>query len=339
MKKYIVFFAFSLSLTTMGLFLLANCVQDSSNAGGNKGGQSSGNFGFTPNAPITEFDSTETGNEGYGFTADSIRGSSDGSSTTTSSGECGNNNPLCKSSSVLDYERKFGTSAPITITNNDAFEDFRLGEPVNSMDDIRELRVYVKLNKTNNNRYAGNVTIAYDDLERDSFREVKFKSGKDDNARYNVWFKKSGTDYFHGFFQEKYGALILIVDSVTPTVESRDTSTQSTLYNGSIWVMQFRTTFKGKNSCNNHDQKYVFQYNKELQVGQERLPMPSELKYRCWFMTNGPYDCRTWRSGQGVDTFKDIYPDSCYEKMGTFIGLDILKAFGVNKRSDIAVHN
>ena len=153
-----------------------------------------------------------------------------------------------------------------------------------------------------------------------------------------AWFKKNNKDYFHGFFQENEGSIILVVDSVTPVVSNRDNPTPTTLYSGSIWTMQFRTTFQGKNSCNNRDQKYIFQYNKETPGS--NIPPLADRNKKCWFFTRGPFDCRTWRDGDGVDTFRAVNPDgSCYQKMGTFIGLDILKAFGVNKRSDIAVHN
>ncbi len=339
MKKYII--SFSLSLITICiLLLLTNCAEKEGGPSNmQQQGSNDGSFGFTPGSPIADNTQDSTSpDSGYGFNPDVPRGTAFSSGSSGGNGS-GNKDPLYKSGEILELEGRYGTSAPLTITDTSVFEDFRLGVPINSMDDIEDMRVYVKLGKTDNNRYAGQITITYRDHGREKdFRRIQFRSGKGDNARYNVWFKKDNKDYFHGFFQENGGSIVLVVDSVTPVVSNRDNPTPTTLYSGSIWTMQFRTTFQGKNSCNNRDQKYISQYNKET----PRSPIPTlaSRNKKCWFFTSGPFDCRTWRSGDRVDTFRAVNPDdSCYQKMGTFIGLDILKAFGVSKRSDIAVHN
>ena len=300
--------------------------------------QGGGDFGYTPGSPSSS-------NEGSDYIFDPsspTRGATAQYSTGGRSSSNNNNDPLYKSSYVLEKEDRWGTSAPITITSDSTFEDFRLGEPVNSMDDIEDLRVYVKLSKTSKNYYAGDVTIAYWDNGRERpERIVPFRSGSGNNAKYNVWFRKNSKDYFHGFFQETYGAVILVIDDITPVVQNPDAPATNILYSGSIWVMQFRTTFKKRNSCNNHDQKYVFEHNKYLSsIGEETLSTLAERDRKCWFLTSGPYDCRTWRNGNGVSTFRAVNPDdNCYRKMGTFQGLNILKAFDVSQISEIQVHN
>lgn len=330
MKKYIILFFLSLTVVTTLLF--TSCANE------NQGGDNSGgrDFGFTPGSPTDS-------NEGSDYVfdpANPVRGST---SYYSSNGRTNNNNddPLYKSSYVLEKEERWGTSAPITITSEATFESFRLGEPLNSMDDIEDLRVYVKLSKTGNNYYGGDVIIAYWDNGRSRpERKITFRSGNGNNAKYNVWFRKNRKDYFHGFFQENYGSAILVIDSITPVVQSPDNPSTNILYSGSVWVMQFRTTFKGKNSCNNHDQKYIFEHNKYLSsIGEEVIPTLAERNRKCWFLTSGPYDCRTWRSGKGVNTFKAVNPnDNCYSKLGTFHGLNIFKAFNVSQVSEIQVH-
>ena len=100
--------------------------------------------------------------------------------------------------------------------------------------------------------------------------------------------------------------------------------------------MQFRTTWGRKNSCNNHGNKYVFENN--LDPTKTFIPPLAERDKNCWFFTSGPFDCRTWRSGKGVNTFKAIYPNSCYSKMGSFKGLDLLKAFNISALSHLKVY-
>ena len=332
MKKHIVLLC-CLPISLALIFLLMNCADTSSSTGPDTQNENTdSSFGFTPGSPTTMDSSVD-----YMFSSDSAARGGTEISSTRDDDDDDDDDIFHKNSNVLDNEETFGTSAPFTSTNNTTFEDFRLGEPINSMKDIEDLRVYVQLSKTNKNHYAGEVTIAYWDYGRQKpFRRVRFSSGNGDNAKYNVWFRKNDKKYFHGFFQENYGSIILVIDKVTPVVKDPDNPQPDTLYSGSIWTMQFRTTFRGKNSCNNHDQRYVFEHNKYLSgYGQETIPRPNR---KCWFITKGPYDCRTWRAGKGVNTLKAVLPDgNCYSKLGTFEGLDILKAFDINEISDLVV--
>ncbi|MCB0411829.1 MAG: hypothetical protein KDD22_04845, partial [Bdellovibrionales bacterium] len=47
----------------------------------------------------------------------------------------------------------------------------------------------------------------------------------------------------------------------------------------------------------------------------------------CWFISLGPYDCRAWTDGNGVDSDKAVLPDNGYKKLGDFEGLNLKKAF------------
>ncbi len=344
MKKYPVLIFFLLSFSLTAFLLLINCAENTSTE--NPNNVDDAFTGFNPQNPQYQ---------SYGF--ESSRGEAEFSSNAP---EKGNQNSLKKSSFALDREKKWGTSAPIFIdsVDTDVFDDFRLQEaPFNSWDDISEFRIYVKLKKTGSNYYGGKITINYWDYSRQNKpeRTVRFESGTGDNAKYNIWFKKNDKSYFHGFFQERDGSAIVVIDRKTQVLDNPDNPNPPNLYSGSIWVMMFRTTFKGQNSCNNRDQHYVSIYNKLvsscktnsfnqnchlLGYGREHLPTLSERNKKCWFISTGPFDCKTWREGNGVNTFKAVEPDgNCYMKFGEFHGLDIVKAFGVTEVSDIQVHN
>ncbi len=262
---------------------------------------------------------------------------------THSTGGNTNGNQFAKSSEILDYEKRWGISAPLEIASYDAFEEFRFGNPYNNEDDIEDFRVYVKLeNVPNKDTYFGDVTLSYLDwADQGVVKSITFKSGRDGNARHNFWFynKDKSEQYFHGFFQntsqKSEGALILVIDRITNIVDDADDSDGTPkFYGGSVWIMNFRTTFRNQNSCNNHGQKYVWQYN----AGIGSLPSLASRDKPCWDIDSGPYDCRTWRSGRGVDPLRAIEPDdNCYEKLATFEGLDIPEAFDESSMRKIKV--
>ncbi|OFZ12050.1 MAG: hypothetical protein A2Z20_07410 [Bdellovibrionales bacterium RBG_16_40_8] len=135
-----------------------------------------------------------------------------------------------------------------------------------------------------------------------------------ENHKYNLlssdYPELGGTVGYHGFFEDTRvqrmvpplygqpifgGAVILVIDSTNDLGDGSG----PTSGNGSVW-------FKN----------YIGQYP----MG----PLPST---NCWFISSGPYDCRSWKSGNGVNTKKSIYPDNGYVKLGTFVGLDMKKAF------------
>ena len=334
MKKSLSFL--SLFLLSIAFLLLINCddnnpQQDQGNIGGA--------VGFTPGAPTRDTHSINDPNYAQGFDPNNpTRGATVYYSTSRSrSSSTTNSDPFYKNDEVLDNEDKWGTSAPITITSESVFADFRLGRLINTMDDIEDLRVYVDLKKSSGKYYEGDIRIAYweHDATGATFRETKYRSGRGSNAKYNVWFSKSGNDYFHGFYQETHGSLVFIINDTTSVTRDPD-APQQTLYSGSLWVKQFRTTWNRKNSCNNHDNKYIFENN--LDPTKTFIPPLAERDRNCWFITSGPFDCRTWRSGKGVDTLRAVEPDSCYSKMAEFHGLDLLKAFHISNLSDLQVH-
>ena len=252
-----------------------------------------------------------------------------------------NDDPLYKSDNIRSREGRWGISAPVIRFASNILEDFRLGRSFRSRD-IKNMRIYVALEKADGPYYQGNVTLSYNDAGNRTVPYAQFNSGSGKNAQYNVWFRAGGKRAFHGFFQENEGSLILIVDRQTRVLRSADDNNNvnpDNLRGGSIWIMMFRTTFRGATSCSNPTQMYVSDYNKGLPYGVERLPLVSELPVKCWFKRIGPYDCRTWRTDRGVDTFRAVEPDDhCYAKLGDFEGLDITRAFNVSDFSNLAIH-
>jgi hypothetical protein len=139
-----------------------------------------------------------------------------------------------------------------------------------------------------------------------------------DNNTQNHKYNLLTTDYpemrgnvgYHGFFEDTRvprlvpptpyqplfgGAVILVIDSTNDSGDGQG----PTSANGSIW-------FKN----------YVGNY-----------PMGPLPYTNCWFISSGPYDCRAWKSNGKVNTKASIYPDNGYVKLGSFINLDIKKAF------------
>ena len=243
------------------------------------------------------------------------------------------NDPLYKSSAIRSREGRWGSSAPMKSFDSEVLEDYRLGNPFNSRH-IKNMRVYVDMEQAGSDRryYSGKVTISYNDSQAKQIRFTRFYSGEGDNAKYNVWFRKNNKLVFHGFFQENEGSLILVVDRQTRVLRDPDAARTNpdNLRGGSVWIMMFKTTFSGATSCTNQGQDYVSVYNKNLPFGAEKLLTVNQLKHKCWFKTRGPYDCRTWRHGNTVNTFQAVEPnDRCYSKLGEFQGLDIPSAFNV----------
>ena len=309
----------SVTLAASLVLLLMNCAQDANSPAGEDGG-----------APPS-FTATKT-NRGNSFQVSPSTGSNTNS-----------DNPLFKDATVTDNEKRWGTSAPINEYKTSVFRDYRMGLPINDPDEINNLRVYVDLSKTIDAKtYGGSVTIAYEDFSdlETPGRYVQFESGTGQDSQYNIWFKKTGSSklYYHGFFQDTDGSLILVIDEKTKMVRNSDKPSTTNLYDGSVWIMMFRTTFVNKTSCTNQDNRYVAHHNEWASSnGAEPLSFP---RAKCWFINIGPFDCKTWRTKTGgINTVAAVEPDGdCYKKLGDFIGLDVLEAFDITSISQIKLN-
>lgn len=107
-------------------------------------------------------------------------------------------------------------------------------------------------------------------------------------AQFNSWFTSqvSGSAAFTGFFQDDYGSIVLVVDSVVSDGDAQGDALMS---------------------------GYIYYKNFSMVAGQaEQSP------YReCWFISAGPYNC------QDSNIMNKVwpYPASGYQELGYFTGL------------------
>ena len=141
--------------------------------------------------------------------------------------------------------------------------------------------------------YGGVVTLSYTDQGEKHLGYFGSGTSKKE-VKYNIWFQKDGKKVWHGFFEDFIGAIVVVIDEV---VDLGDGGGIDDKVNGSVWFKNFEFTY---------------------------APHPPT---RCWFVSLGPYDCRAWKSGQGVNTTEAVNPDRGYKKLGTFIGLSVKDAF------------
>ena len=122
------------------------------------------------------------------------------------------------------------------------------------------------------------------------------------NQSLNGWVSHNSTPVYKGFFQDQYGAVVLVIDK---TVNTGD-GTPAAFVGGSVFFQNF-------------DNGYP---NNPLQG-------PNLM---CWQITYGPYDCRTFivpgGVGGTVNMTSSLYPNNKgetrtvnYQKLGDFIGL------------------
>jgi hypothetical protein len=112
------------------------------------------------------------------------------------------------------------------------------------------------------------------------------------------WVTHDGSPWWKGFFQDSYGAIVVVIDS---TLSTGDGSI-SDLVGGRIYFQNFCRTLP----CNPYQ-------------GSQKM---------CWDITAGPYDCRTFISGDSVALSSSKYPNNkggdavnSYQLLGTFTGL------------------
>jgi hypothetical protein len=119
------------------------------------------------------------------------------------------------------------------------------------------------------------------------------------NEAYNGWVNQDGKTIWKGFFQDTYGAVILVVDKFL----SQGDGQSGNILGGSIWFQNFN-----RYAPNN--------------------PQQGPLKM-CWEITLGPYDCRSFLvNNKYVIMNSTYYPTNkgenanmLYEKLGDFNGI------------------
>lgn len=166
------------------------------------------------------------------------------------------------------------------------------------------IKLTVDMTADSEGRYYGQVKIAYDD---NGYRyEGVFDSGSGTNSylqysgnnglkeyAYNVWFMHGGKAVFSGFFQDPYGGVVLVIDNYV-TQDLGDGQGGQVMVSGSVWYRNF-----------------------------PYLQAPQGPERKCWYITQGPYDCRS----NAVIYKNALEPSDSYTKLGTFSGLSLSKAF------------
>lgn len=225
-----------------------------------------------------------------------------------------------------------GATAALTLDSNAALTAYVAKHPVNNPTD---LRISVKLKEVAQNQYAGDVYISYHDNGQyytGHFMTLDAQNPSGSTAQsgtlypgyrhsyYNNWFNSGGKLAFHGFFEDSLGAIMLIVDDAIDLGDGSGAVEVS----GSIW-------FK------NH-------YNTQFRPNYQGIP--------CWFLTAGPYDCRTfltsggafgagelvtnsalyptqsqWFTSKSINPYVPEEPARGWRRLGTFSGLNKAKAF------------
>ena len=191
-----------------------------------------------------------------------------------------------------------------------------------------DLRISIKLADAGSNQWVGKVLLSY--LDNGVYRTGRFITenqtvpnynqysnhiGKNHGV-YNKWFQyldpSNPRQVFHGFFQDPYGAVMLIIDN---SADSGDGSGAQVL-SGHIWVKNFE----------------------QVAATQGSIP--------CWFVEMGPFDCRTFLTpSNGLQTTSALYPTQSHayssntpwnpnepargwRRLGSFQDLSYTKAFG-----------
>lgn len=226
-----------------------------------------------------------------------------------------------------------GATATLAIDSLTALNEYVMIRPVNNPQDIA---ISVKLSDAGSNQYTGRVLISYFDngryyTGRFSLQNAIIPSGVSNghtgknHGAYNKWFSYNGATsidpvikvrtVFHGFLQDQYGAVMLIIDDSNNLGDGGGGSDLG----GEIWFKNFSVSY----------------------AIQGQIP--------CWFIEQGPYECRTFLTdGETVSTTSALYPtQSAYftpagynpnipaepargwRRLGRFSGLNKLKAFGL----------
>ena len=122
------------------------------------------------------------------------------------------------------------------------------------------------------------------------------------DTSYNGWTNDGNNPVWKGFFQDGYGAVVVVLDSAIGTGDG-----SANQLGGSIYFQNFPQT--------------VYPNSPYAPAqGSEKL---------CWKITLGPFDCRTFLVGDNLVINSSLHPNnkganavSYYQLLGTFAGID-----------------
>lgn len=220
-------------------------------------------------------------------------------------------NPGSTNCTVAD---DFGGDVPLTNVSLSSFRKLAKNNALTSVP--TDLRLKMSLSKYGNG-FAGDVAITFTyagipytyaatSAIQNPYSDAKIQ----EDAQYNVQFTNKK---FHGFFDSFIRSIIVVVDDLSPSSEGDGAPVRA---KGAIYI---RNHPNNPEYCAN---PYPgMSYNDWVYSCAPHPPKP------CWFVYAGPYDCRTWKSGNGVNTYQSLYPQSEYTKIGDFENLNLETAF------------
>ncbi|MCM2281537.1 MAG: hypothetical protein NDI61_06795 [Bdellovibrionaceae bacterium] len=198
-----------------------------------------------------------------------------------------------------------GSEVPLTVESRSRLAEFFFQEPVN---DPQNIRIGMDVG-VEGNGFGGELWIKFEDNGR--VREAVLStvhpwySGVSDASK-NQWFQYNGQTVFKGYFQDEYGAVIVVIDNTL----SQGDGSPAELIGGTVYFQNF--------------QKTVWQ---NPQQGPLRM---------CWQIELGPYDCRaTMKVGTpSAWSPTGLYPveiseswDTPYKRLGSFFNMVRSQAF------------
>lgn len=168
------------------------------------------------------------------------------------------------------------------------------------------------------NRTVDSVIVSFTDNGRyiEAGLGTQFPSGSRTDNRYNGWVTEGSSRVYKGFFQDKYGAIVVVIDKVLNTGDG----TASALVGGSVYFQNFGDNPAYDSSCQSGDPRYGTCFSSQKM---------------CWEISYGPYDCRSFIVGQDDSTHigsvimtssavpnnKGSTRTKYYVKLGEFTGL------------------
>ena len=161
------------------------------------------------------------------------------------------------------------------------------------------------------NRTLDAVIVSYVDNGRvvEAGLGTRFPDGNRENKQYNGWITEGSSRVYKGFFQDKYGAVVVVIDKV---LNAGDGSA-APFVGGSIWFQNFGENPANDSKCQSGDPRYGTCFAKQLM---------------CWEILAGPYDCRSFLVGSSVVMNSSATPNNYgphrskpYQKLGNFTGL------------------
>lgn len=187
---------------------------------------------------------------------------------------------------------EFGGTANLTIVSTTVMSEYT-GRPMNNPQNIKITLNMVKGGAT----FGGTAKISYTDNNWPY--EGFFTAGQSAEAtKYNRAFSYGGETVWHGVFEDFMGGLVVVIDQI---VDLGDGGGAQDAVGGTVWFKNFGLTY---------------------------APHPPTY---CWFVSLGPYDCRPWPDGNGMNTYQSKNPGAGYVKLGSFTGLSLKAAFNHEK--------